>query len=111
MHDGAQRRRGHGGRQRAVVGDGAGAGREAARGDVVVAAAGDDPVDDAQAVADAVLGELAPARVDRLAVEQAAGQQLGHAVAVEQLVAVRHGGVGREHHRGSSSVRNVASRP
>ncbi len=111
VDDGAQRRRGHGGRQRAVVGHRAGAGREAARGDVVVAAAGDDPVDDAQAVADAVLGELAPAFVDGLAVEQAAGQQLGDAPAVEQLVAVRDGRVGGEHHRGSSSVRNAASRP
>jgi hypothetical protein len=78
---------------------------------VVLAAAGDEPVDDAHAVADAVLGELAPAGLDRLAVEQPAGQQLGHAVAVEQLVAVRHRGVGRQHHRGSSSVLKVALRP
>ena len=110
VQDRLQRRRRHGGGERAPVRAVALRRGEAARGDVVVAPAGGDPVDDAQALADAVLGVLARARLDRLG-QQAPRQGLRHEPLVEQRVALRNGGVRRQRHRGITSVRNAASRP
>jgi hypothetical protein len=74
---------------------------ERARGDVVRAV---EPVDDAQALADAVLRVHALARRD-------GGEEPGHDLAAEQRVALWDRGVRREHHPGITSVVNVASRP
>jgi hypothetical protein len=99
VYDGAQRRRRDCGGERPPVGGVAGAGREAARGHAVRS----DAIDHAQALGDAVLRVHTSARLDR-AGDEAVGQQARHQPLVEQPVAVRHVGVVREHHRGSTSV-------
>ncbi len=70
-------------------------------------------VDDAHALADAVLDVGALARVDRHAAVQALREHAGHRLRAQERVAARHTRIGGEerHRRGSSRVTKRAVRP
>ena len=84
---GADLGRGHGRRGRPA---------QRAGGDVARDAVDLVAVDDAQALADAVLRVGPLAALDRHAAVQALREHLGHRQRAQQRVAARHGGVGRE---------------